>query len=103
LGFDLPATLDKLTGVTFDPRLLWQRLRGSGGEVEPVTTRDDARLAASLAAVAETVDRPWSRAPSRSRQKAPGSSRRSRDAHSTRRRPPIWLLTGGSKASRSSS
>jgi vancomycin resistance protein YoaR len=58
LGFDLPATLDKLTGVTFDPRLLWQRLRGSGGEVEPVTTRDDARLAASLAAVAETVDRP---------------------------------------------
>ena len=28
LSLDLPATLDGLTGVTFDPRLVWRHLSG---------------------------------------------------------------------------
>lgn len=57
LGVDVPATLDPLTGLTFDPRSIWHHLRG-GGPTDPVTTRDGDRFAAAIAAAAKALSQP---------------------------------------------
>ena len=57
LGVDVNATLDRLTGRTFDPRLIWQHLRG-GGPTDIETTRDEARLTAAVADAATSLGQP---------------------------------------------
>ncbi|UNX55672.1 VanW family protein [Georgenia sp. TF02-10] len=55
LGFDAAATVHDLTGFTLDPRVLWGRLTDLG-DVEPVTTVDEAALEQAVAAAATELD-----------------------------------------------
>lgn len=57
LGLDLDATVDAAgAGRSLNPARLWQRLNG-GEAVEPVITKDDAKLAAAVATLAKQVNR----------------------------------------------
>ena len=55
LGVDVAATVDRAEGRTWNPAGLWRALTG-GGPVEPVTTAEDAALAAAMASLAERAD-----------------------------------------------
>ncbi|WP_324650771.1 VanW family protein [Georgenia sp. H159] len=56
LELDAAATVDDLTGLSFDPRILAARLFGME-EYEPVVRVDDAALRAEVERVAESLDR----------------------------------------------
>ncbi|KQX65612.1 VanW family protein [Angustibacter sp. Root456] len=55
LGVDARATAARLVGFSLRPTRLWEHLTGAG-PAEPVTTRDDAALAAATQALAERLD-----------------------------------------------
>ncbi|HET7304075.1 MAG TPA: VanW family protein [Segeticoccus sp.] len=55
LSLDIPATLDGLTGVTFDPGLVWQHLTGSGEQQPLEVDVDDQALEQQLRRVARDV------------------------------------------------
>jgi vancomycin resistance protein YoaR len=57
LTFDAAATVDAVDGRTFNPVTLVTRLFGSS-ETPPVIAVDEAKLAAAVAALAATTDRP---------------------------------------------
>jgi vancomycin resistance protein YoaR len=54
LMFDAGATVDQITGFTFDPVRLWRQAFG-GGEVTPVTTADPHTLGAAVTGVADAL------------------------------------------------
>lgn len=56
LGLDLDATLDGVTGVSYDPRVVWQRATGRGSERPLVTTVDREELERAVADIADEVD-----------------------------------------------
>ena len=57
LALDLPATVDRLTGFTLDPRALWQHL--AGGQAEPLRTEvDRPALEAALGSAGKTLEVP---------------------------------------------
>ena len=58
LGLDLAASVDRLTGRTFEPGALWRKVRGGGGEHPVVTTRDDAQLEAAVTEAVKAFNRP---------------------------------------------
>ena len=55
LSVDPAATVERLTGLSFDPRVLYAHVFG-GGEVEPTVEVDDAALRTELEQVAQAVD-----------------------------------------------
>ncbi|PPK93091.1 vancomycin resistance protein YoaR [Kineococcus xinjiangensis] len=55
LRLDVEATLEELTGSSWDPRVLWRHVAG-GWEAEPVTDVDAAALREALRGFAERVD-----------------------------------------------
>ena len=55
LRLDVDATLEDLTGSSWDPRVLWHHAAG-GWDAEPVTRVDRTALEAALAGVARRVD-----------------------------------------------
>ncbi len=56
LRLDLDATLDDLTGVNYDPRVMWDRLTDDGGEVPLEVSIDRALLEESVGQLAEDID-----------------------------------------------
>ncbi|GAB7191739.1 VanW family protein [Kineococcus sp. NUM-3379] len=55
LRLDVDATLEELTGSSWDPRVLWHHAAG-GWDAEPVTTVDRPALERAVQAVAQRVD-----------------------------------------------
>ncbi|WP_413451104.1 VanW family protein [Georgenia phoenicis] len=55
LELDAAATVDELTGLSFDPRILVAHVFGAG-EQDPVTRVDEEALSAEIERVAETLD-----------------------------------------------
>ncbi|MEE6283107.1 VanW family protein [Georgenia sp. MJ170] len=55
LAVDAAATVDRLSGLSFDPRVLFAHLFG-GSDVDPVVTVDEDALQAELTTVAEGLD-----------------------------------------------
>jgi len=56
LSFDMDATLNGLTSVSFDPRNMWARLTGDGRSVELATTVDSQALGTAVQQAADDVD-----------------------------------------------
>lgn len=56
LTLDLDRTLDDITGVSYDPQVLWDRLTDSGAELPLVVSVDEAALQSALAAKAQEFD-----------------------------------------------
>lgn len=56
LGFDIEGTLAGLTGVNYDPRVVWSRIMDSGGEVALRMVVDDAAVQERLEALAQDFD-----------------------------------------------
>lgn len=56
LALDAEATIAQVTGFTLDPRLIWAKIAGQGGELEPVTRTDEAALETALTELARTLD-----------------------------------------------
>lgn len=56
LSVDLPATLQGLTGVSYDPRVLWSRITDEGGELTLVLVVDHDVLERSVAEHASDFD-----------------------------------------------
>lgn len=56
LGLDLEATLDGVTGLSFDPRVLWSHVAGTPRELPLVGSVDRPALEAAVAGLAEEFD-----------------------------------------------
>lgn len=56
LGLDLDATLEGVTGLSFDPRVLWSHVAGTHRELPLVGSVDDAALQAAVTELAEDFD-----------------------------------------------
>lgn len=53
LSLDLDATLDDITGVSYDPQVMWGRITNDGGDLPLQVTVDRAALEQAVAEVAE--------------------------------------------------
>lgn len=58
LSLDLDSTLADLTGVNYDPMVMWDRLTDSGGELPLRTTVDTDALRAAVGTLSKDVDTP---------------------------------------------
>lgn len=58
LGFDIEGTLAGLTGVSYDPRVVWSRLMDEGGEIPLRLVVDDAQVQARFEELAQDFDTP---------------------------------------------
>lgn len=56
LGFDLDASLDGVTGLSFNPRVLWSHVTGSPRDLPLVGTVDTETLNAAVQALADDFD-----------------------------------------------
>ena len=55
VGVDIPATIDKVTGFSLNPTVLWNRLFGEN-EVAPVITIDDAKFDDATTKVTKSLE-----------------------------------------------
>ena len=55
VGFDIPATIDRVTGFSLNPTVLWKRLFGEN-EVAPVITIDDAKFDDATAKATKSLE-----------------------------------------------
>lgn len=55
LTLDLDSTLEDITGVTYDPRVLWNRVTDDGGDLPLAVTMDRAQLERAVGQVAGEV------------------------------------------------
>lgn len=56
LSLDLDATLDGITGVSYDPRTMWDRITNDGGDLPLQVTVDRTALEQAVAEVAEEAE-----------------------------------------------
>lgn len=56
LTLDFEATVGRLAGVSYDPRVIWERITDDGPDLELVAPVDETRLQSALSGLAAEVD-----------------------------------------------